>query len=103
MFSFSQRQKPSLWRSVMSLFVLLTCIRVWVGPVPAAQPACAQIPDAGSQRRLALDEARRTNLLLSEIKQVLSTHTFNVRIEGADNTGADSPARLRRGPGGAGK
>ena len=92
MFSSSQHQKPSFSRVVLVLFVLLTCIRVWMGPTPLIDPAQAQIPDSGAQRKMLVDEARRTNQLLTEIKQILSTQTLNVRIEGADNTSTDNQA-----------
>ena len=78
-------------RAVIGIFVLLTCIRVWVGPTQILNQAQAQIPDSGMQRKLLLDEARRTNQLLGRIEQFLKTHTFNVRIKGADNK-ADGPA-----------
>lgn len=90
-----QSQKRRLLHGGISLFVLLTCIRVWVGPQAILEQAQAQIPDSGMQRKLLLEEARQTNQLLSEIKQLLKTHTFNVRIQGADNQ-ADRPARPRR-------
>lgn len=83
-------------RAVIGLFVLATCLWVWVGPGTILEPARAQIPDSGMQRKLLLEEARQTNLLLTEIKQLLKDHTFNVRIEGADNQ-ADAPAIPRRG------
>ncbi len=72
-------------RGVIGLFVVVTCLRVWVGPVAILEPARAQIPDSGRQRKQLLEEARRTNQLLTEIKQLLKDHTFNVRMERADN------------------
>jgi hypothetical protein len=69
----------------ISFFLLMTCLRVWIGPAPLLPRAEAQIPDAGLQRKLALEEAQRTNQLLSDIKRLLETHTLNVRIQGADN------------------
>ena len=92
MFSSSQHQKASFLRIALVLFVLLTCVRVWLGPEPMVDTAQAQIPDAGSQRRAMVDEIRRTNQLLTEIKQILSTQTLNVRIQGADNTSTDNKA-----------
>jgi hypothetical protein len=49
------------------------------------EPARAQIPDAGAQRRGLLEETRKTNRLLAEIRQLLEHHTFNVKLQGADN------------------
>lgn len=90
-----QSQKRRLLHGGISLFALLTCIRVWVGPQAILEQAQAQIPDSGMQRKLLLEETRKTNQLLLEIKQLLKTHTFNVRIQGADNQ-ADKAARSRR-------
>lgn len=82
--------------SAAALFVLLTCLRVWTGPAPLLEAARAQIPDSGLQRQQLLDETRRTNRLLTEIKQLLKEGTLNVRVRGADNQ-ADPPAKGRRG------
>ena len=77
--------------------MLLTCLKVWIGPTRLIERAEAQIPDAGLQRKQLLDEARLTNLLLGEIKQILEKGTINVRTNGADNQ-AD-PAPIPRSPG----
>ncbi len=90
-----QSQKRRLLHGGISLFVLLTCIRVWVGPEAILEQAQAQIPDSGMQRKQLLEESRQTNRILLEIKQLLKTHTINVRIQGADKQ-ADKPARSRR-------
>jgi hypothetical protein len=95
MFTASQHQKPRFLPYAIAIFVLLTCLRVWVGPVPLLPKAQAQIPDSGMQRKLLLDEAKRTNQLLGEIKQILTSHTLNVRLEGADNQ-ARPPGKQRR-------
>lgn len=81
---------------VFGFFVLLTCIRVWVGPAAILEQAQAQIPDSGKQRKLLVEEARRTNQLLTEIKLLLETRTFNVRIQGADNQ-TGTPVKHPRG------
>ena len=70
-----------------AFFVVLTCLRVWLGPFPLLERAEAQIPDSGLQRKQLLDEAKRTNELLSDIKRILETQTLHVRLEGADNQG----------------
>ena len=72
-------------RAALGILVLGTCLRVWLGPTTVISPAQAQIPDSGMQRKLLLEETRRTNQLLKEIKQLLEKHTFNVRVDGADN------------------
>ena len=89
------RQRSMFWRTVIGLGVLLTTIRVWTGPVPLIEPASAQIPDSGLQRQQLLDETRRTNQLLKEIKKILDTGTLNVRFPGADNP-SDAPEKTRK-------
>ena len=71
--------------------VLATCLRVWTGPVALIDTAAAQIPDSAAQRIQLLEETRRTNELLTQIKQILERGPLNVRIAGADNQ-ADAPA-----------
>ena len=68
-------------------FVILTCFRIWLGPFPLLERAEAQIPDAGLQRKQLVEQAQRTNELLSDIKRILETQTLHVRLEGADNQG----------------
>jgi len=72
-------------RAIGCLIVLATCLRVWIGPFPILPSAYGQIPDAGLQRKLILEEAIRTNQLLTEVKTLLAERTLNVRIQGADN------------------
>ncbi len=86
----SQPRRGRLIRYVLAILVLLSCMRAWLGPVELVKPAQAQIPDSALQRKLLLEEARRTNQLLSEIKQILTSRTLNVRLQGADNKGADN-------------
>jgi len=82
---------------LVSAFVLLTCLRVWLGPTPILESAYGQIPDAGLQRKQILDEARLTNQLLSDIKGILQAGTLHVRLEGADNP-VDRGAPRRSNP-----
>ncbi len=72
---------------LVTLFVALTCLRIWLGPFPLLERAEAQIPDAGLQRKQLVDEAKHTNELLSDIKRILESQTLHVRLEGADNQG----------------
>lgn len=73
------------WKPALYALAVLTCLRVWLGPMQILPRAEAQIPDAGMQRKQLLEEVHRTNELLTEIKQMLTAHTFNVRMAGADN------------------
>ena len=91
-----QYRQHRFWHVTIAVLMVLTCLRVWIGPVSVTEEARAQIPDAGTQRMALVKEAKRTNQLLTEIKQLLEEHTLNVRIQGADNQ-SDKPART---PGG---
>ena len=94
----SQSHKSRFLTNVLTILVVLTCLRVWVWPIPELPGAKAQIPDSGMQRKLLVDEVKRTNQLLGDIKQILTSHTFNVRMEGADNQA--HPRAGQRGSGG---
>ena len=83
-----------LIRGAIVFFVLLTCLRIWLGPSAFEAQAEAQIPDSGLQRKQQLEEARITNQRLAEIITILERGTLNVRLEGADNQ-APAPARTR--------
>ena len=89
-----QLQKGRFIRGIISLAVLATCIRVWIGPVSIVEPAQTQPPDSTMQRGEPLEETKRTNQLLIEIRQLPGAHAFNVRIASADNQ-ADAPAGHR--------
>ena len=92
------RRRPwSFVRGAIALFIGLTCLQVWVGPDSLVEPARAQIPDSGLQRKQLLDETRRTNQLLSEIVQILRERTLNVRVLSADER-AGTPVRASRRP-----
>jgi len=82
-----QTRNPRFTDRLVVFFVILTCLRIWIGPFPILERAEAQIPDAGLQRKQLVDEARRTNELLSDIKRILETQTLQVRLQGADNQG----------------
>lgn len=85
--SFSQSRSHRLVDRLVVFFVILTCFRIWLGPFSLLERAEAQIPDAGLQRKQIVDETRRTNELLSDIKRILETQTLHVRLQGADNQG----------------
>lgn len=97
MFTSSQRQNEGFLRSLIVVFVMVTCIRVWLGPVPLLSSAEAQLPDSALQRIKLLEATQRTNELLAEIKHLLADGTLNVRIDGADNTSADNKAPRKGG------
>ena len=95
MLTASQHQRPRFLTRALVIFVLLTCLRVWLWPASVLPGAQAQIPDSGLQRKLLLEEVQQTNRLLGEVREILRSHTFNVRIEGADNQ-AHPPAARRQ-------
>ena len=93
-----RRGANRLLRIVVGLVLLLTCVRVWIGPVPLAARAEAQTVNPALQRKQVLEEARRTNQLLSDIKLILESQTLNVRMEGADNSAGSAPIPRPQGP-----
>lgn len=75
----------SVWHRLIIAFVLLTCLKVWLGPIPVASPSAqAQIPNAGAQRFQQIDLLQRNTELLSDIAQTLKTGTLKVKIEQDD-------------------
>jgi hypothetical protein len=84
---YSEPRQNRFVNRLVTLFVALTCLRIWLGPFPLLERAEAQIPDAGLQRKQILEEAKHTNELLSDIKRILESQTLHVRLEGADNQG----------------
>ncbi len=87
--SMQQSKNPAvrfILRAIGCFIILATCLHVWIGPFSILPAAYGQIPDAGMQRKMILEEAVRTNQLLTEIKGILTERTLNVRIQGADNS-----------------
>jgi len=78
-------------RIAVGVFIFLSCLKAWVSPGTLLQPAEAQIPDAGLQRKQTLEAIERTNILLLDIKSTLETKPLNVRIVGADNKADAAP------------
>lgn len=84
----SNTERRSWFREwLLPALITATCIRVWLIPggdvLPRAQ---AQIPDSGMQRKQILSAALRTNELLTQIADSLSSGTIQVRVVDADNT-----------------
>ena len=90
MTSQGHRRKRNLLETVCVTFVILTCLRVWVGPVSAIAQRPTVLPDSALQRKLQLEELKLSNEILQDIRRILTSQTLKVRIEGADNTGTDN-------------
>jgi|GEM_PF-1645370 len=86
-------QSSRFIKRLLVVFVILTCVKVWIGPTELTPSARGQVKafDSGAQRRLLLDEARKTNRLLGEIIEVLESGMINVRIQSTDNKQTGSP------------
>jgi hypothetical protein len=84
----SQACANPLWRRALRLaflvLVVLTMLKVWTG-AELVRPASAQIPNAGAQRLELLDEAKRTNALLTDILATLRAGPLKVEVVGTDN------------------
>jgi len=87
----SSRILKKLWIAL----IMITCLRVWLGPIQALDQAQAQVlPNPADQRISALQEARRTNQLLEQLISTLETRTLKVRIEDNDKpSGKFAPVR----------
>lgn len=94
----SNQEIPRWARVGWWVFLFVTCLRVWFGPVDFHSVADAQIPDGGLQRKQQLDEIKMTNQYLSEIKQLLKSGTINVRVQGADNKADAASPRVPGSP-----
>lgn len=71
---------------LLALFLVLTCLRVWLGPFEVDRSAEAQLPNQGAKFQQLVTEVQRSNQLLGELKQSLESlkaHTFQVKITGA--------------------
>lgn len=79
-----------VFRAFWIILLALTCLRVWFGPLDTLPVASAQVPDSGRQRLELIEEVRRTNALLFEIRQILTSGTLNVRSIAADKSGTDN-------------
>ena len=90
MTSKAHTRKQNLLGTVCVAFVVLTCLRVWVGPVSVQAQRPTTLPDSALQRKLQLKELQRSNEILHEIRDILKTQTLKVSIEGADNTRTDN-------------
>ena len=80
-----QYSQPRWFMRIIIAFVIATCVRVWIGPESILNEAEAQLPDSALQRKQILEENRKTNHLLTEIKKILRSETLHVRLRGADN------------------
>lgn len=80
-------RQSSLIRNLVIGVVLLTCLRIWMGPSTMIASVQAQLPEPAEYRKLLLQEARRTNEFLSEITETLKSRTLKVQIIEADNMG----------------
>lgn len=86
----SHRREQRFWRSLFVVLMVLTCLRIWLGPVESVPRVQAQVQNPAAQRLALISEVRQTNELLAEIVRILSHRTLHVRIEGADNTPSTS-------------
>ncbi len=84
-------------RALLTL-VVLTCVKVWLGSGTLTTPAQAQpqIFDSAAQRKLLLEEARKTNRLLGEVLEVLKSGVLNVRVQGTDKEPSAISKKLKR-------
>ena len=74
------------WLAAVVVMQALILATLWTGG-PGAQPARAQIPDAGAQQQQVIDQLKATNEKLDKLVDLLSSGNLRVRT--------DAPARGR--------
>ena len=77
--------------------VVLTCVRIWVGDFISVPQAGAQVPDSGLQRKQLLDEAQRTNALLTEMLDIFKNRSIRVLPAATDGAAAKPSTGAKRG------
>jgi len=60
---------------------------------PVGTPAMAQIPDAGAQRNLMVDELKSMNQKLDGITELLASGQLQVHVSGVDEDKQDNRAK----------
>ena len=79
---------------LVAVFLVLTAVRVWVGPVGFESRVSAQVPRApfgsAGQRDQMVKELRQVNQTLSAILQTLKTGVLKVQ---PSDPGKKAPAR----------
>lgn len=66
-------RQASFWRSLLVLFLAVTCMRVWLGPLPFESTAAAQLVNPTAQRREQLEELRQSALVMEQMKTSLES------------------------------
>ena len=61
----------------------LTLLALWAG-VPAIQPAAAQVPDGGAQRKEQLDTLKSIDSKLDKLITILSDGNLQVKVATPD-------------------
>lgn len=87
---------PRLLGGLLLVFVLASCLRVWLGPIPVLPRAQAQIPDSGKQRFELIGQAQQTNQLLEQILATLRDGTISVRMTDIDKTAKENTGRGKK-------
>ena len=71
--------RTSFTTRVLVVVVAITCLKVWVGPLPIEATAEAQLPNQGAKLNEQIVETQRTNALLTEIRDILKNGSIAVR------------------------
>ena len=83
-------RQPKMVVALVGTMVVALCILWCMAGTTLLSKAQAQLPNPAVQRLDLVQEVRRTNELLEEIRQLLKSGTLHVRVVGADNQ-ADAP------------
>ncbi len=91
------RRSPRPWNVIFGVLLVATFVKAWAPQEPVLSVAQAQVSNPAEQRRQLVAQARRTNELLSDIKQILESGKLHVRVEATDNQPGFGVSTRRRG------
>lgn len=66
--------------TALTLLLAIIAVELWAFAPDTTHRASAQIPDTGMQRKLIVDETKRTNELLEQILDHLETKPIRVHL-----------------------
>ena len=72
--------------TVLTALLAVIAVELWVAMPDGSSVARAQIPDTGLQRLQIIEEARKTNQILEQIREQLREGCMKVRLEDTDKS-----------------
>lgn len=79
--------------TALTLLLAIIAVELWAFAPDTTPRASAQIPDTGMQRKLIVDESKRTNELLERILDHLETKPIRVHLIADEKSDAEGQRR----------